>query len=106
MLHASTASIEGNIKMVGKDAENFVWVPKEEKPMEFSEWMQIGIEQGWCGPPVCYTHDGLPTSTAEDDEFEEGDPCIHIIRMYDSKEHRDAVEESHSPSQWRDIYTR
>ncbi len=99
-----TVSIEGNIKMVGKDAENFI--PEEIKPMEFSEWIKIGIEQGWCGPPVCYTHDGLPTSEIEDEEFEEGDPCIHIIRMYESEENRIAVEDAHSPSQWRDIYTR
>jgi hypothetical protein len=90
--------------MVGKDAENFI--PEEIKPMEFSEWIKIGIEQGWCGPPVCYTHDGLPTSEIEDEEFEEGDPCIHIIRMYESEENRIAVEDAHSPSQWRDIYTR
>jgi len=75
--------------------------------MEFSEWIRIGIEKGWCGPPVCYTHDGLPTTFAEDEEFEDGsDPCLHIIRMYESDEHRAAVEEAHSPSRWRNHYTR
>lgn len=74
--------------------------------MEFSEWMKIGIEKGWCGPPVCYTHDGLPMSTSEEEEFIEGDPCIHIIRMYESKEIADAVVENHSPSIWRDNYTK
>ena len=74
--------------------------------MNFDEWISLGIEKGWCGPPVCYTHDGLPMSTSEEEEFNEGDPCIHIIRMYESKEIADAVVENHSPSVWRDNYTK
>jgi hypothetical protein len=74
--------------------------------MNFDEWIKLGIEKGWCGPPVCYTHDGLPLSASEDEEFNEGDPCIHIIRMYESKEIADAVVENHSPSIWRDNYTK
>ena len=72
----------------------------------FDEWMKLGIEKNWCGPPVCYTHDGLPMAHAEDEEFEEGsDPCMHIVRMYESKEHKNAIEEAHSPSQWRNHYS-
>lgn len=74
--------------------------------MNFDEWIALGIEKGWCGPPVCYTHDGLPMSASEEEEFNEGDPCIHIIRMYESKEIADAVVENHSPSIWRDNYTK
>ena len=74
--------------------------------MNFDEWIALGIEKGWCGPPVCYTHDGLPMSTSEEEEFNEGDPCIHIIRMYESKEIADAVVGNHSPSVWRDNYTK
>ncbi|NDB07541.1 MAG: hypothetical protein EBX97_02440 [Actinobacteria bacterium] len=74
--------------------------------ISFDEWVRIGIENGWCGPPVCYTHDGLPTSPAEDEEFEEGDPCLHIIRLYEDGEQRKAIEDSHSPSQWRNTYTK
>jgi hypothetical protein len=74
--------------------------------MNFDEWIKLGIEKGWCGPPVCYTHDGLPLSASEDEEFNDGDPCVHIIRMYESKEIADAVVENHSPSIWRDNYTK
>ena len=53
--------------------------------LTYDEWMAFGIEKGWCGPPVCYTHDGLPMSEQEDVEFGEGqDPCIHIVRMYEA----------------------
>ena len=34
--------------------------------VDFDLWLKYGIEQGFCGPPVCYTHDGIPTSEEED----------------------------------------
>jgi hypothetical protein len=70
--------------------------------VEFEEWVQIGIVKGWCGPPVCEPHDGLPTSEAEDDQMMEGeDPCLHIIRLYPDDATREAVEANHSPTVWR-----
>lgn len=73
--------------------------------MTFEEWMTHGIKQGWCGPPVCHTHDGVPTTQQEDEDFDEAEPCVHIIRLYESLEQRDEVEANHSPSQWRNHYT-
>jgi len=81
--------------------------PETVKGPSFEEWMAYGIGQGWCGPPVCYVHDGLPTAPEEDDEFDEGgDPCIHVIRMYESDEQKKSIEDAHSPSQWRNHYTK
>lgn len=74
--------------------------------LSFDEWMAYGIKEGWCGPPVCYTHDGLPLSAQEDEEFVENDPCIHIVRMYEDEGTKEQVEDNHSPSQWRNIYTK
>jgi len=75
--------------------------------LEFDEWMSYGIKKGWCGPPVCSTHDGLPMSEQEDAEFGEGqDPCIHVVRMYDDIDTKKEIENSHSPSQWRNSYTK
>ena len=66
------------------------------------EWIRFGMEKGWIGPPCCYSHDALPTTEEEDDEFfEGGDPCINVLRLYDDEEHRKAVEDNHSPSVWR-----
>lgn len=67
----------------------------------FEAWLEKGITAGWCGPTICYTHDGLPLSAEEDEEFFEGDPCVHIIRMYESPDEKLGVEENHSPSIWR-----
>ena len=68
----------------------------------FDEWLRYGYNKGWCGPDVCETHDGVPMSDLESISFFEGeDPCIPIIRLYDSAETKLAVEKEHSPSQWR-----
>ena len=67
----------------------------------FDDWLAQGMEAGFCGPAVCYTHDGVPTSEAEDDEFEQGDPCLHVLRLYPDEETKEAVEDNHAPSTWR-----
>jgi hypothetical protein len=73
----------------------------------FDEWISYGIEKGWCGPPVCFTHDGLPMSDQEYAEFDEGqDPCSHIVRMYEDIDMKKNIEENHSPSKWRNSYTK
>lgn len=70
--------------------------------MTFDEWLKLGFDAGFCGPAVCSTHDGVPTSASEDIEFENGDePCVHVLRLYEDLEVKAAVEESHAPSQWR-----
>jgi hypothetical protein len=68
---------------------------------EFNEWLQEGIDLGFVGPAICQTHDGLPLSEQEERDFEESDPCIHILRLYEDAEVKKAVEENHSPSVWR-----
>lgn len=60
--------------------------------MEFSDWLQIGRDNHWVSKAVCETHDGVPMSQAEWNEFEESDPCIHILRLYESKEHKEEIE--------------
>jgi hypothetical protein len=68
----------------------------------FDEWLQEGLSSGFCGPAVCYPHDGLPMTEEEDNQFFEGeDPCIHIIRLYEDLDVKAGVEANHSPSVWR-----
>lgn len=64
----------------------------------FDEWVKIGLDRGFVGPPVCSTHDGIPMSEAEENEDDE---CINVLRLYWDMEHKQQVEENHSPSQWR-----
>ncbi len=68
----------------------------------FDAWMELGLLRGFVGPPVCSTHDGIPMTLEEEKWFEDGDdPCIHVIRPYESPEQKKEVEENHSPTTWR-----
>ena len=58
----------------------------------------MGLAQGWCSPPVCATHDGVPTTASEDEEDE---PCVHVLRLYRDEDERLKVEENCSPAVWR-----
>lgn len=70
--------------------------------MDRREWLEFGIRQGFCSAPVCSTHDGIPTSAGEDNEWDEGnDPCVHVIRPYADDDERLVVEDNFSPAQWR-----
>jgi hypothetical protein len=74
--------------------------------LTFGEWIKTGIENNWCGAPVCSTHDGIPMSNKEEEMWDEGsDPCVHVVRMYEDLETKIEVEEAHSPSKWRNHYT-
>jgi len=66
--------------------------------MDVQEWLMFGYDQGWCSPPVCATHDGVPMS---EDEYEMGEPCVHVLRLYEDAETKAAVERDHAPSTWR-----
>lgn len=63
--------------------------------MTFDEWIRIGLERGFAGPPVCCNHENVPMSR---DEWEEPDRCFLIVRIYDTDEERYAVERDHQPS--------
>lgn len=77
----------------------------DSSTMSFDEWMSYGIEKGWCGPPLCSTHDGIPYSAEEEQDWEAGDdPCAHIIRLYNDEEHKASIEMVHAPTTWRNNY--
>jgi hypothetical protein len=70
--------------------------------MTFEEWMELGINRGWCGPPVCELHDGIPHTWAESEILMMGeDICVSIVRLYPDEETRLEVEDCHAASVWR-----
>lgn len=49
---------------------------------ERNEWLHTGLVNGYVTPPMCYTHEGLPTLPEEDAELDAGyDPCLTILRL-------------------------
>lgn len=61
--------------------------------ISFDEWLEIGRSNKWVSGTVCSTHDTIPVTPDEDAEFQEGDPCVHVIRLFDCAEDYDAVHE-------------
>ena len=51
--------------------------------MEYDNWLQIGIDQGWVSPQFCYTHEGDPYMTIDEEkEWDEGgDPCMVVLKV-------------------------
>lgn len=71
----------------------------------FDQWMEIGLRAGWVSPPVCASHDGIPTSITEDAEYMDGsDPCLFVMRTYESEEHKEAVETNCPAAVWRNPF--
>jgi len=66
--------------------------------MTQDEWMRHGWERGFCSPPVCVSHDGVPTTEQEDDD---PDLCVTIVRLYRSGQEASEVAENSSEVLWR-----
>lgn len=61
--------------------------------MNYSQWAKYGVDKGWATPSLCATHDGIPHTEAEDNEWEEGgDPCIHVIRLIEDPKDLDYIK--------------
>jgi hypothetical protein len=50
--------------------------------MDYNEWLEFGIQNGFCSLPFCETHDGIPMHETEERAWDEGgDPCHVAIRL-------------------------
>jgi len=55
----------------------------EETKEDFKTWLQVGMDNGWCTPPTCATHDGIPPTVEGRDMWARGeDPCEHVLRLW------------------------
>jgi len=54
--------------------------------MNIHEWIAYGIEKKYCSAAVCDTHEGLPRTEKEADEWDEGgDTCVYGLRLYEQE---------------------
>ena len=52
----------------------------------FWKWYEEGVSRGWCSESVCETHEGLPWSEDECNEWQDGnDFCVPAVRLYGLK---------------------
>lgn len=70
-------------KVVQKAYNSIMSVDEKDTRDEVWEWLQVGIDKGWVTEPFCYTHDGDPyMSEEEQQEWEDGgDPCAPVIKI-------------------------
>lgn len=65
--------------------------------MNRDEWLQYGVDNGFCTEPFCYTHDPMPETKAEEIAWLSGDdPCVVIMRLGNKSEwlsEKDLTEE-------------
>lgn len=55
--------------------------------MNVHEWLEYGVEKGYCTPVCCATHDGIPDTEEEQKAWDEGyDPCAPIVRLWEPDE--------------------
>lgn len=54
--------------------------------MTWHEWLEVGVNNGWVSPVQCATHEGVPTTDDEDEQYDEGDdPCLPVLRVWPDK---------------------
>ena len=55
----------------------------EEIKMDFVDWLNYGVDMGWCSVITCDTHEGLPMTDEEMEGWEFGnDDCIPAVRIW------------------------
>ena len=62
--------------------------------MNLNEWLKLGFDLGFCSQTVCSTHDGAPTTSLEDEQFDSNNepPCIKVVRLYKDGQEKIDVE--------------
>ena len=51
--------------------------------MDAATWLRYGVDQGFCSEAECNTHNGLPSTPEEAEEWEDGfDPCVPAVRLW------------------------
>lgn len=70
--------------------------------MTFDEWLRFGYDSGFCSPPCCHSHDGVPMTAAEEETYDyDGEVCVHVVRLFEDLATKKAAEANHPPSIWR-----
>ena len=50
--------------------------------MTFDEWLQVGVDSGFCSGQFCETHDGHPMHDTEVTAWAEGNNfCVQMVRL-------------------------
>lgn len=101
---------QGMLEVVGisEDGEDIYQITEKglayymTQQMDLDTWVRIGYEAGWCSPPICYSHDGVPMTAGEVEQLDIGeDPCLHVVRLYESADQKKGCEANNPAAIWR-----
>jgi hypothetical protein len=60
--------------------------------MDYFDWRDLGIVNGWISEPFCDTHDSGYMTEEEQQEWESGnDPCMMVFRIWEENIKTDSV---------------
>jgi len=63
--------------------------------MDYFDWRDIGINNGWISEPFCDTHDAKFLTDEEEQAWENGeDPCMMVFRIYEDKIDTDGYQQT------------
>jgi hypothetical protein len=63
--------------------------------MDYFDWRDLGIANGWISEPFCDTHDSGYMTDEEEQAWENGeDPCMMVFRIYEDKIETDSYQQS------------
>ena len=49
---------------------------------DYNDWLELGIERGWCSQVTCSTHETVMTDDELEQYWEEGDDvCVFVVRL-------------------------
>lgn len=73
-----------------------------ERTKRLRAWIADGLRQGFCTPPGCYWHDGVPL-TADDELVLNGDDeiCVYVMRVCFRENEQTEVEANDTGSRER-----
>ena len=51
--------------------------------LSLADWVQYGLDKGWCSEAACATHDGVPCTDEELGEWQNDEPpCEFVLRLW------------------------
>jgi hypothetical protein len=63
--------------------------------MDYFDWRDLGINNGWISEPFCDTHDAKFLTDEEEQAWENGeDPCMMVFRIYEDKIDTDGYQQT------------
>ena len=63
--------------------------------MDYFDWRDLGISNGWISEPFCDTHDAKFLTDEEEQAWENGeDPCMMVFRIYEDKIDTDGYQQT------------